>query len=881
MAEERIIVRLDFQGLDDANQGIGYLEANIRQLREEQKKLEKSTNNLTNATDKQLEDYGKLDSTIKQLRGEKNKLNSDLKKLDSAERANAKTIEGLTKRNAQLTAEMRKLDLSTDAGQKRLGELRKEFLANDKQVRTFNESLGRHQHNVGNYQSAIQGAATKIGGMVAAIGAAIAAFRQINQAMSESLNLFQAQEQAERALEFATNGNSEALIRQAQALQQNSTLGDEAIIQQQAYLASLGFTQSEIQKVIQASADLAAANPNISFDAAVRNLSKTYSGLTGELGEAIPALREFSAEELKAGAATELLLVEYEGFAAELAQGTGALDQVSILVGDMKESFGELIFNALEPIIPYIKQFVNGLKTFIENASPAEKAILLIGTAIAVLIPAFGALYIAIASTGIGLIPIAIGAAVAAFATAYASSERFRDGMQQVGAIIWEVVKLSIAPLVEGLDLLITGLNKVGVISDQAATNIHGLTDAFKFNASNIKDATNALVNYEKAANNKAFIQTMFDWADATKMATEEQGKLKTQTESTTETIDDDTAKTKQNTEAKKEQTEAVLDTAEALGILNGNAFSSDSVDEDPIISAAQKRAEALEKLKEKTEKAAHALEFFGMTNEQIFNNLLNDEELENYEKAVASVAAAWNVANQALNINFENRKQQIEQQAIAEKEAIEATTQSEEQKRIAIERAEQKKALAIEKIEQKQAKAQKAQAIIQSIINTAIAITKALPNPFLVSFAAATGAAQTALIASQQFAEGGQVADLGSGEGGVVPTTAQNIPALANGDNVLATVRTGEVILNDKQQQRLAAIASPNIFRAIGVPGFADGGVVPNFSNTQRATASRIETSSQRVADTVQRIKVVNVATDTTAMALQVQNNANEATLG
>jgi len=43
-----------------------------------------------------------------------------------------------------------------------------------------------------------------------------------------------------------------------------------------------------------------------------------------------------------------------------------------------------------------------------------------------------------------------------------------------------------------------------------------------------------------------------------------------------------------------------------------------------------------------------------------------------------------------------------------------------------------------------------------------------------------------------------------------------------ANGDNMLATVRTGEVILNERHQ---AMLGGANTFRSIGVPGFAGGG--------------------------------------------------------
>lgn len=43
-----------------------------------------------------------------------------------------------------------------------------------------------------------------------------------------------------------------------------------------------------------------------------------------------------------------------------------------------------------------------------------------------------------------------------------------------------------------------------------------------------------------------------------------------------------------------------------------------------------------------------------------------------------------------------------------------------------------------------------------------------------------------------------------------------------SNGDNLLATVRTGEVILNERHQR---ALGGARTFRSIGVPGFADGG--------------------------------------------------------
>src|SRR5690606_36355643 len=52
-----------------------------------------------------------------------------------------------------------------------------------------------------------------------------------------------------------------------------------------------------------------------------------------------------------------------------------------------------------------------------------------------------------------------------------------------------------------------------------------------------------------------------------------------------------------------------------------------------------------------------------------------------------------------------------------------------------------------------------------------------------------------------------------------------------SNGDDRLITAKTGEVILNEEQQSRAGGAA---FFRAIGVPGFATGGMVgaPSYNS-------------------------------------------------
>jgi hypothetical protein len=72
----------------------------------------------------------------------------------------------------------------------------------------------------------------------------------------------------------------------------------------------------------------------------------------------------------------------------------------------------------------------------------------------------------------------------------------------------------------------------------------------------------------------------------------------------------------------------------------------------------------------------------------------------------------------------------------------------------------------------------------------------------------------QIAKIKAQEFADGGQIKSLGNGKIKAKPNTKPT----AKGDNVLAYVKAGEVILNERQQE---LAGGPEFFRSLGVPGF------------------------------------------------------------
>ena len=185
------------------------------------------------------------------------------------------------------------------------------------------------------------------------------------------------QVQAETRLMTALKGREDIqrrLMAQAAELQSRSTFGDEEVIAQQAYLASLGMTERQINDVIEASAQLSTAT-GMTLESAVKNLAKTYGGLTGELGESIPALKSLTAEQLKSGEAVKYILENYQGYAEAAAQsGTGSMRQLKNRLGDLAEQLGMILMPALQKIVGWISNMV----TWFQNLSPTTQKVIVV-----------------------------------------------------------------------------------------------------------------------------------------------------------------------------------------------------------------------------------------------------------------------------------------------------------------------------------------------------------------------------------------------------------------------------------------------------------------------------------------------------------------------
>lgn len=269
-------------------------------------------------------------------------------------------------------------------------------------------------------------------------------------AATASVNAANTQTQAEAKLLNALKGREDVqrrLIEQAGELQSKSTFGDEAIIEQQAFLAALGLTEEQISSTITAAVQLSSAL-GMDLTSSVKNLAKTYGGMTGELGESIPALKNLTAEQLKTGEAVKYVNDNYKGFAEIAAStGTGPLVQLKNTIGDIAEQFGVILLPSLQKVANTLKSVAE----WIQNLSPEwKKTIVNVGAVVAaigpllvvgnkaltlfkLLIPAIsgvaGALT-TLTATPIGGAVVAFGALVALLVQANSEAKDLRENFQ-------------------------------------------------------------------------------------------------------------------------------------------------------------------------------------------------------------------------------------------------------------------------------------------------------------------------------------------------------------------------------------------------------------------------------------------------------------------
>lgn len=136
------------------------------------------------------------------------------------------------------------------------------------------------------------------------------------------------------------------LQRFASELQRQSVVGDEVILGQIAYAKSLGLTNQQTKEFVTAALNASAALGK-DFGGTLQQLLKTLSGLQGEIGESVSAIRNLTAEQLKAGEAAKVFNRQFAGaFISQTNTTLGSLSQLSNSLGDFTEKLGDSIIQS-------------------------------------------------------------------------------------------------------------------------------------------------------------------------------------------------------------------------------------------------------------------------------------------------------------------------------------------------------------------------------------------------------------------------------------------------------------------------------------------------------------------------------------------------------
>lgn len=241
----------------------------------------------------------------------------------------------------------------------------------DKGLKDLNKKLddaGKSIDNAGKKSKTLN---TNLGGIgkgaIAAAGAVAGvavAVKKTVDALNDCEKAYQVQRKAEIALQTAAKNNPYLndesvynLRNFASELQSMSNIGDEQSLQVMAQLAAMGRTEEQIQAIMKAAADMSAVTGNSIQNIAVQ-LNKTYSGLSGEIGEANSAIRALSKEELEAGKAIDIIAQQYNGQAAAMADNTV---QLANAWGDFKENIGRGWNKVTQPVKQFFLDILNDI----------------------------------------------------------------------------------------------------------------------------------------------------------------------------------------------------------------------------------------------------------------------------------------------------------------------------------------------------------------------------------------------------------------------------------------------------------------------------------------------------------------------------------------
>lgn len=233
----------------------------------------------------------------------------------------------------------------------------------DEQAKTSGGSSG----GIGSLTSAIKG----IGPAAVAAGAAMATYfvaQGLKAGIAAAIETEDAIAKMNSALSMAgrlSASTSHEMQDFAGYIQKTTIVADDAALSYLALATAFTKTNTQTKDMTMAAINLSTVM-GTSVDGAIKQLGGSLGGVTGQLARVIPEIRNLTEEQLKAGAAIDLVNKKFGGAAAAAAETySGKIIQLKNSFGDVLEEIGFFFTksDALRRAFGYIATSVTNLVT--------------------------------------------------------------------------------------------------------------------------------------------------------------------------------------------------------------------------------------------------------------------------------------------------------------------------------------------------------------------------------------------------------------------------------------------------------------------------------------------------------------------------------------
>ena len=347
-----------------------------------------------------------------------------------------------------------------------------------------------------------------------------------------AVRAFGQQEDAERRLRAALQANGrevEGLFNRynqfAQEMQRTTVIGDETTLAMLQQAESLGLTADSAERAVKNSIAMQSAF-GVNAESAIRYTAALEQGNATMLTRYIPTLRDIEDESERVAEAQRVLANAFQVSEAEAQGSRGQIIQLKNAIGDMLEVIGEVVAQAIKPLVSWLKDMA-------ETLQQTDRETIALGVAIAGLVAGIGpALFIigkltaaiAFLVSPIGLVIAALAALAAAVLYVWdnwqAITERISDISWWRNAIIDMVKFLNdwnpFSLLIDGYNALVTriGGNPIPNPYDLINEGLEKLkieTKEYEHEFGSFGDAIESAMNRAKQAISGLFTGTGMD----------------------------------------------------------------------------------------------------------------------------------------------------------------------------------------------------------------------------------------------------------------------------------------------------------------------------------------------------------------------------------